>query len=59
MVFFQRSFADLLSNYAYALTEWSLSGGDDRLSAADAKNKATSATEEIITFAKQVKYVPE
>ena len=35
--------------------EWSRSGGDDRLSAEDARDKAKSAIEEIIAIAKQVK----
>ena len=44
----------MLKNYLYALTQWSERGGDDRLSAADANNKAKSVLEEVITIAKQV-----
>ena len=53
--FSQRALAQLLKNYVYVLTEWSQSGGDDRLAAEDALNKAKSTLEEIITIAKKVK----
>ena len=44
----------LLFDKFYALNEWCLSGGDDRLSANDAKDKANSVVDESITIAKQV-----
>ena len=47
----------VLRDYVYALTDWSLSGGDDRLSAEDALDKARSAIVEMISIAQQVKYV--
>ena len=50
-IFSQRSFVWLLKEYIYALTDWSMSGGDDRLSAADALDKAKSTIEEMITIA--------
>ena len=53
-IFSQRSLAQLLSDYVYALTLWSRSGRDDGLSAADAVDKADSTIEEIITIAQQV-----
>ena len=53
-IFLQKFLAWLLKDYVYALTAWSQSGGDDRLSAADALVKAKSAIEEIITITIQV-----
>ena len=56
MFFFQGLLGEVLRCYVCALTQWSRSGGDDRLSAADEKDKAKSVLEEIIAHAKQVKY---
>ena len=53
-IFFQRLLAGVLRSYVYTLTEWSDSGGDDRLSAEDALDKAKSTIEEMITIAQQV-----
>ena len=55
ITFSQRLLAQLLESYVYALTEWSRSGGDDRLSAEDARDKDKSVVEEMITIAQQVK----
>ena len=51
----QRLLAWLLKYYVYALTEWNKFGGDERLSAADALDKAKSTIAEII--AHQVKVI--
>ena len=56
LLYVQKSLGRVLNSYVYGLTEWSKSGGDDRLSAADAKEKAKCFTEEMITIAKQVQY---
>ena len=53
-LFFQKSLGDVLNSYVYALTQWSRSGGDECLSAADAKDKTKSVIEEMITITKQV-----
>ena len=53
-IFLQRSLARLLKDYVYALSEWRRLGGDDRLSAADALDKAKSTVEEVITITQQV-----
>ena len=53
-IFLQSLLAELLEDYVYALTEWSHSGGDGRLSAEDARDKAKSAIEEMITITIQV-----
>ena len=53
-IFSQNSLTPLLRNYAYALTEWSRSGGDDNLLAAHALDKAKSTIEEMITITIQV-----
>ena len=57
IIFSQKSLGVVLRDYVYALTDWSLSGGDDRLSAEDALDKARSAIVEMISIAQQVKYV--
>ena len=44
----------MLRDYVYALTSWSRFGGDERLSAEDALDKAKSTTEEMITITTQV-----
>ena len=53
-IFLQRLLGWLLKNYVYALTLWSWFGGDERLSAEDALDKAKSTIEEVITIAQQV-----
>ena len=53
-IFFQRLLAGVLRSYVYTLTAWSESGGDDRLSAADALDKAKSTIEEMINITVQV-----
>ena len=53
-IFSQRSLADLLQFYVYALNNWGRSGGDDRLLAEAALDKAKSTLEEMITIAHQV-----
>ena len=53
-IFSQRLLGEVLGDYVYALREWSRLGGDDRLSAAHALDKARSTVEEIITIAQQV-----
>ena len=55
--FSQRILGEVLKDYVYALTEWRRLGRDDRLSAQDARDKATSTIEEMISIAQEVKYL--
>ena len=54
---FQKLLGDVLNSYVYALIQETELGGEGPLSAEAAQDKANSAIDEIITIAKQVKYV--